>query len=82
MLTMHYRLDFAYSSIVVGFRAISMSFLSFLSHKTYQGKVLSPEVILSRSYLRKCIIWLPPLIIINLTFLKIAINSEPLGVKG
>ena len=82
MLTMHYRLDFAYSSITVGFRAISMSFLSFLSRKTYPGKVLRPEVILSRSYLRKCIIWLPPLIIINLTFLKIAIKSEPLGVKG
>ena len=65
----------------VGFRAISMSFLSFLSQKNYPGEFLGTEVILSRSYLRKCSIWLPP-IIINLSFFKNAINSEPLGVRG
>ena len=32
---------------------------SFLSQKTYPEKFLRPEVILSRSYLRKCNVWLP-----------------------
>ena len=62
----------------VGFRAILMSFLSFLSQKTYPR----PEVILSRNYLRKRNTWPPPSITINLPFLKNPINSEPLGVRG
>ena len=63
------------------FRAISMSFLSFLSQKTYPGEFLRPEVILSRSYLRKYCIWLSSMII-NLSFFKNTINSESLGVRG
>ena len=58
-----------------------MSFLSFLSQKTYPGEFLKPEVILSRSYLRKCKIWPGPPSIINLSFFKNAIKSEPLGVR-
>ena len=53
-------IGFVYSSVPVDFRAISMSFLSFLSQKTYPGKFLRPKVILSGIYLRKCNIWLPP----------------------
>ena len=63
-------IGFACSSIPVGFRAILMSFLSFLSQKAYPGEFLRPEVILSRSYLRKCSIWLGSLPIINLSFFK------------
>ena len=59
-----------------------MSFLSFLSQKTYTGEFLKPEVILSRSYLRKCGIWLGPHSIINFLLFKNAIKSEPLGVRG
>ena len=75
-------IKFSYSLIPVGFRVILMSFLSFLSQKTYPKEFLRPEVILSRSYLRNCCIWWSPLIIINLSFFKNAINSEPLGVRG
>ena len=50
---------FAYMLIPVGFRRISMSFLSFLSQKTYPLEFLTTEVILSRIYLRKCSIQLP-----------------------
>ena len=57
----------------------------FLSQKSHPGKFLKPEVILSRNYLRKFSVWLPappsPPIIINLPFLKNAINSEPLGIR-
>ena len=72
-------IEFAYSSIPVGFRAILMSFLSFLSQKTYPGEFVRPEVILSRTYLRKCSIWLglPPIINFENT-----IKSELLGVRG
>ena len=68
--------------IPVGLRAFLVSLLSFLSEKTYPGEFLRPEVILSRSYLRKCSIWLelPP--IINLSFFKNVIKSEPLRVRG
>ena len=59
-----------------------MSFLSFLSHKTYPGEFLRPEVILTRGYLRKCSIWLGLPSVINLSFLKNALKSEPLGVTG
>ena len=38
-------IGFAYSSIPVGFRAISESFLNFLSQKLYPGETLRPEVI-------------------------------------
>ena len=69
-------IGFAYSSIPVGFRAISISFLSFLSQKTYPGKFLRWQVILSRSYLRKCSISSFPLSSSICHFL----NSEPLGV--
>ena len=58
-----------------------MSFLSFLSQKTYPGEFLIPKVVLSRSYLRKCSIWLGPPRIINLSFFKNAIKFEPLGVR-
>ena len=44
---------FAYSSIPVNFRAVSMTFLSFLSQQTDPGEFLRPEAILSRSYLTK-----------------------------
>ena len=59
-----------------------MSFLSFLSQKTHPEEFLRPEIILNRNYLRKCSIWPLPSIIINLPFVKNAINSEPLGVRG
>ena len=59
-----------------------MAFLSFLSQKTYPGEFLRPEVILSRSYLRKCSIPLGFLPIINLSFFLNIIKSEPLGVRG
>ena len=76
-------IGFAYSLIPVGFRAILTSFLSFLNQKTYPGEYLRPGVILSRSYLRKCCICLSlPPIIINLSFVNNAINSELLGVGG
>ena len=59
-----------------------MSFLSFLSQKTYSGEFIRPEVNLSRSYLSKCSICLglPP--VINLSFFKNVKKSEPLGVRG
>ena len=75
-------IGFAYSFIPVGFRAMLMSFLSFMSQKTYLGKFLRAEVILSRIYLRKCSIWPAPSIIISFSFIKNAINSEPFGVRG
>ena len=50
----HILIGFAYSLISVGFRAIFMSLLSFLSQKIDPGDFLKLEVILSRSYLRKC----------------------------
>ena len=59
-----------------------MSFMNFLSQKTYLGEFLRQEVILSKSYLRKCSNWLVPPLIINLSFFKNAIKSEPLEVKG
>ena len=71
-----------YSIISIGFRAITMSFLSFLSQKAYPGECLRPDVVLSRSYLRKCSIWLGPPPIINLSFFENAIKSEPLGARG
>ena len=72
---------FAYSSIPVGFTAISMSFLSFLSQKTYPRAFLRPHVILSRIYLRKCIFgWVLPLSSF-LSFFKNAIKFEPLRVR-
>ena len=58
-----------------------MSFVSFLSQKTYPGKSWRPEFILSRSYLRKCSIWPPSSIIINVSFFKDAINSGPLKIQ-
>ena len=70
-----------YSLIPIGFKAIVMSFLSVGSQKTYSGEFERPEVIFSRSYLRKCSIW-PTSIIINLSFSKNTIQSEPLGVRG
>ena len=73
---------FSYSIISVGFRVILMSFLNFLSQKRYPGEFSRPEVILSRSYLRNCCIWWFPLIIINFSFFKNAIHSEPLRVRG
>ena len=45
----------AYSWMSVGFRAISMSFFSFLSQKTYLGECFRPEVILSRRYLKNAV---------------------------
>ena len=71
-----------HSLIPVGFTAIMMSFLSFLSQKTYPGESLRPEIILSRYYLIKCSAWPSPSIIINLSFVKNTRNSEPLGVRG
>ena len=53
-------IGFAYSISTVGFRAIWMSFLSFMSQNTYPEGFLRPEVILSQTYLRKCSIWRPP----------------------
>ena len=66
----------------VDFMAALMLFLSFSSQKTQAGEFLRPEVILSRSYLRKYCIWLPPTIIISLLFFKNVVNSKPLGVRG
>ena len=57
-----------------------MSFLSFLSQKTYPDEFLRSEVILNRCYLRKCSIWPPP--VINLSFFENAVKSELLGVRG
>ena len=54
-------IGFAYSLTAAGFRAILMSFFSFVSQKIYTGKSLRPEVTLSRSYLTECSIWLPSL---------------------
>ena len=77
----YHMVSFTYSLIPVGFRAILMSFVSFLSQKTYPGKSWRPEFILSRSYLRKCSIWPPSSIIINVSFFKDAINSGPLKIQ-
>ena len=57
-----------------------MSFLNFLSQKTYPDEFLRSEVILNRCYLRKCSIWPPP--VINLSFFENAVKSELLGVRG
>ena len=51
---------FFYSLIAVGFRAILMSFLGFLSQKRYPREFLRPEGILSTGYLRNCCIWWSP----------------------
>ena len=48
-----------------------MSFLSFLSEKTYPGEFSRPEVTLRRNYQIKCSIWLPPLSSSICHFLKI-----------
>ena len=66
----------------VEFRAISMSLWIFLSQKTYPGEFLRPDTILSRSYLRKYSIWQGSPPIITLLFLKNAIKSESLEVRG
>ena len=50
-------IGFTYSLIAVGFRATLISLFSFMSQKTYPRKFLRPEVILSRSYLTKCSIY-------------------------
>ena len=71
-------IGFAYSSIPVGFRAISTLFLSFLSQKTYPEEFLGPEVILSRSYLRKCSIWLGLPLSSICSFLKMPQNLNRL----
>ena len=75
-------IGFTYSLIPVDFGATLMSLFGFLSQKKYPGEFLRPEVILSRSYLRKCSIWseVPP--VINLSFFKNAIKSGPLRVTG
>ena len=39
--------NFAYSLITVGFSEILMSFLAFLSPKTYPGEFLRPKIILT-----------------------------------
>ena len=78
-------IGFAYSLRPVGFRAIWMSFLGFMSQNTYPEEFLRPEVILSQTYLRKCSIWRPPpphSHIINFSFFKNVIKSESLGVRG
>ena len=72
----------AYDSVPAGFRAILISFLSFFSQKTYPVKIFRPEVVLSRSYLKKCSVWLGSPPIINFSFLRNAIKSEPFGVRG
>ena len=38
-------IGFSYSSKPVGFRAILMSFLNFLSQKTYPGEFSRPEAV-------------------------------------
>ena len=63
-------IGFAYSLIPINFTAIFMSFLSFVSQKTYPGKFFRPEVVLRRTYLRKCSIWPPPLSSSIFHFLK------------
>ena len=72
---------FDHSLIRVDFRAISKSFLSFISQKTYSGKFSRQEVNLSRRYLRKCSIWLPPSpsppCIFNLSFFQNGTKSDP-----
>ena len=73
-------IGFAYSFIPVGFRAILMLFLSFLSQKIYPAEFVKPEVLLSRRYLRKCSIWPGAPSVIN--FSKNAIISEPLGFRN
>ena len=75
-------IGFAYSLIPVGFRVILMLFLSFVSQKTYPREFLRPEVILSRSYLRKYGIWRPPSIIINLSFFKDVITLNRLELDA
>ena len=56
-----------------------ISFLNFLSQKRYPGEFLRPEVILSRSYLRKCCIWCSPFTRISL---PIGTNGKPLAPIG
>ena len=67
--------------IPAGFRAISMSFLSFLSQKTFTGEFLRPWVILSKSYLRKRSNWPGPSSSIIFSFFENAIKSERVGVR-
>ena len=75
-------IGFAYSSILLGFRAILMLFLKILSQKIYPDENLRSEVILSRSYLRKCSIWLGLPLSSICHFFKNVIKSEPLGIRG
>ena len=72
---------FAYSSIPVGFRAISMSFLSFLSQKIPRGAFKTRDYIKQKlSKKMQYLAGIPP--IINLSFFKNVIKFEPLGVRG
>ena len=70
-------IGFAHSLTPVGFRAISMSFLSILSQKTYPGEALRPKGYFDVV----CSIWMGPHPIINLPLFKNAIKSEPLRVR-
>ena len=46
-------INFSYRSKQVGFKAIAMSFLNFLSQNTYPGESSRPEVVWNRNYQRK-----------------------------
>ena len=74
--------DYRSVSYDYDFRVTLMSFLSFLSQKTFPGEFLRPEVIFGRSHLRRRIIWPGLCPSINLSFFKNAIKFEPLGVRG
>ena len=71
-----------YSLIPLGFSAIMMPFLIFVTQKQYPEEFLRPKTTLSRNCLRKCIIWPLPSIIINLPLVKNAINSELVGTRN
>ena len=74
-------IGFAYTSISVCFKAILMSYLSFLSQKIYPDDFLRAEFILGRKFLQRCSIWLGPSPIIIFPLFRNAIKSEPLGVR-
>ena len=61
--------------------AILMSFLSFLSQKTYAGEFLRPEVVISRSYPKK-VVFGRSHISSNCHFLKMPSTLNHLELEG
>ena len=71
----------SYSSKPVGFRAILMPFLSFLSQKRYPNEFSRPEVVWNR-FIKEKLVFKMSVEAHQFEIFKSTINSEMLGVKG